>query len=366
MPATCAILPPFLLDRLAQSDDATVRAAAARNLTASAAVRAERNQTRELRLTVAGAMALAAVKPPDAEQIVVYDGKGGVALPGTRVRALGEPASADAAVNQALDGADATYDFYDEVFQRKSVDDDNLELISTVHYGKGIDNAFWNGQQMLYGDGSGKVFRVGSLTTAIDVIAHEITHGVTDFTARLAYHDQPGALNESWSDVFGSLVKQRVAGQAADAADWLIGEDLLVPAIGGVALRSMKAPGTAFPGDPQPATMSHYVTLPNDNLPRNDAGGVHINSGIPNRAFYLVATKLGGNAWERPGRIWYETLRTKLIAEASFLDAANGTADVAATMFGENGDEHRAVVEAWTEVGVLTPKAQPKHKVLQP
>src|SRR5262249_43567651 len=147
----------------------------------------------------------------------VYDVRhGGTrALPGHLIRREGDPPAADDAVNDAYDGVDKTYRLYDDVFERRSVDGKGLALISSVHFGVEFDNAFWNGSEMIYGDGSGHVFAVGALTKAIDVIGHELTHGVTQFTAGLEYHDQPGALNESISDVFGSLVKQYALGQTA-------------------------------------------------------------------------------------------------------------------------------------------------------
>lgn len=192
-----------------------------------------------------------------------------------------------------------------------------------MHYGQDYDNAFWNGHQMVFGDGDGEIF--GDFTACVDVIGHELTHGVTQFTAGLQYQDQPGALNESVSDVFGSLVKQHSLGQDAAHADWLIGAGLLAPGIQGVALRSMKAPGTAYDDprlgkDPQPAHMRDYVDTTDDN------GGVHINSGIPNHAFYLLATALGGQAWDRAGRIWYDALTGgRLAADADFTAFARAT-----------------------------------------
>jgi len=353
MHTSCSILPPYFLDRLAESGDADLVDVAMRNQAAAAAVRAERTLRATLLATIGPAAVPAVAEPAAAAaSIAVFSGGGLTLLPGTRARGLGDPPNADPAVNQAFDGAINTRDFYADVFHRTSVDDQGMELVSTVHYGHDIDNAFWNGEQMLYGDGSGRVFRVGSLTTAIDVIAHELTHGVTQFTANLAYHDQPGALNESFSDVFGSLVKQKLANETADQADWLIGTGLLVPTLGN-ALRSMKAPGTAGPYDPQPDRMSHYVVLPNDGEPKHDSGGVHINSGIPNRAFYLVATALGGHAWEAPGRIWYRALTEKLRAQASFAEAANATAEAADDLFGAGSPEHQAVIDAWTQVEVI-------------
>ena len=163
---------------------------------------------------------------------------------------------------------------------------------------------------------------------------------------------RPGALNESVSDVFGSLVKQYARKQTADQADWLIGEGLFTPKVHGVALRSMKAPGTAFDDpvlgrDPQPATMADYVRTSSDN------GGVHTNSGIPNHAFYLAAIALGGYAWEKAGRIWYETLRDKrLKPTATFRQFARYTVVNAGHFFGTA--ERQAVAGAWEAVGIRT------------
>jgi Zn-dependent metalloprotease len=152
------------------------------------------------------------------------------------------------------------------------------------------------------------------------------------------------------SDVFGSLVKQYANKQTAAAADWLIGEGTLVPSLG-KALRSMKAPGTAYNGDRQPAHMRDYVDLPDDNDPSNDNGGVHINSGIPNHAFALAAIAIGGNAWEKAGRIWYVTLTQRLRSDSDFAAAAAATVAVAGELFGDKA-EQQAVHDAWVQVGV--------------
>jgi Zn-dependent metalloprotease len=300
------------------------------------------------------AFAQALMPPSTGKQVTVYDAHHGgrSGLPGEKKRGTDDGPSSDTAVNEAYDGSDQTYGFYQDVFERDSVDNHGLELVSSVHYGVNFDNAFWDGSQMVYGDGSGRIFAVGALTTAIDVIAHELTHAVTMFTANLEYHGQSGALNESFSDVFGSLVLQHSRGESAEQAEWLIGKGTLAPGLG-EALRSMKDPGNAFPGDQQPAHMRDYRDLPDDNDPRNDNGGVHINSGIPNRAFYLASMAIGGNAWEKAGRIWYVTLTERLGATADFAEAANATVAVAGELFSEGGAEQSAVQTAWQEVGVL-------------
>jgi len=283
------------------------------------------------------------------ERREIYDAEHGTALPGRPVRSEGDDPTSDVAVNEAYDYSGDTYEFYLDVLARRSVDGQGLELDSSVHYGRDYDNAFWNGQQMVYGDGDGVLFN--RFTKCLDVVGHELTHGVTQYTARLAYHDQPGALNESISDVFGSLVKQYHEKQTADQADWLIGQGLLVlkPGANRTALRSMKAPGTAYDDpttigkDPQPANMKDYHHGTSDN------GGVHINSGIPNHAFYLAATALGGYAWDTAGRIWYEVLTTRLEPESSFPDFASATT-AAAEAYGARAKQ--AVAEAWKAVGL--------------
>jgi Zn-dependent metalloprotease len=266
------------------------------------------------------------------------------------VRGEGDPPSADVAVNEAFDGLADTWDFFWSVYGRNSIDDEGMALDATVHFGRGYNNAFWNSQQMVFGDGDGQLFN--RFTVALDIIGHELAHGVTEDEAQLAYLFQPGALNESMSDVFGSLVKQRRRNETADAADWLIGEGLLAPRIQGVALRSMKSPGTAYNDpvlgkDPQPAHMRDFVRTYEDN------GGVHINSGIPNRAFYLAATRLGGYAWEKTGRIWYETLRdARLRTNSGFKRFAALSVANAGRLYGVGSVEQVSVASAWSDVGV--------------
>jgi Zn-dependent metalloprotease len=286
---------------------------------------------------------------PARKNRLVYTAANSTNLPGTLVRSEGGGPSGDAAVDEAYEGLGATFDLYWDIYGRNSIYDNGMDLIGTVHYRNQYDNASWNGTQMVFGDGDGTIFN--RFTIAIDVIGHELTHGVTGATAALEYHDQPGALNESISDVFGSLVKQRSLGQTAAQADWLIGAGLFAAGINGVALRSMKAPGTAYDDpligkDPQPDHMDHYVKTTSDN------GGVHINSGIPNKAFFLAATAIGGNSWDVAGNIWYRTLLdSRLSGAAQFQDFANLTADNAKNLSGASAKA--AVVQAWLDVGIV-------------
>jgi Zn-dependent metalloprotease len=345
-----------VLARVAEEGSAEDRSAAVKTLAASSGMRARRSvvtsMLRELNVPLGDVPSLA---PPKGERRSVYDVEGGGSfdLPGRKVRGEGDPASDDESVNEAYDGADKTYDLYKDVYGRDSLDDRGMELISSVHYGVDFDNAFWQGSQMVYGDGSGRIFNKGGLTKAVDVIGHEMTHGVVQFTAGLVYRKQPGALNESFADVLGSLVKQYSRGETAEEADWILGEGILGPALEGVGLRSLMEPGTAYQGDRQPGHMDDYLDLPDDNDPKNDNGGVHINSGIPNRAFYLAATAIGGNAWEKAGKVWYTTLTEKLNPRSEFVDTAEATVQVAADLFGSGCGEESAIRHAWEEVGVL-------------
>jgi len=335
----CCIVPPHMAEQIVRNGNETQRDWALQTLILS-------EQFRGRRETV-GAMSFAV--PTGQKRRTVYDVKNKTTLPGTLVRSEGSPPSADPAVNEAYDGAGATYDLYAQVFDRNSVDDRGLRLDSTVHYGVKYDNAFWNGTQMVYGDGDGELFE--RFTKSIDVIGHELTHGVTQYEANLNYQGEPGALNESFSDIFGILVKQRALNQTADQSDWIIGAGLFTPNVKGVGIRSMKAPGTAYNDpvlgkDPQPAHVKNQYKGTADN------GGVHINSGIPNHAFYLAALEIGGYAWEKAGKIWYIALRDRLRSRSNFKRAATVTIAIAGELYGAGGQEQKAIQNAWKQVGV--------------
>ncbi len=336
----CGIVPPYILEALAEHDDAVVRDAATRTI-------AMTTTFGEQRAATTPSAAEGAVAPR--EHRSVYDAGNQENLPGKLVRDEGAAPTHDEAVNEAYDGLGDTWTLYQDVYGRNSIDDKGLTLIGSVHFGQRYDNAYWDGRQMVFGDGDGVLFN--RFTISVDVIGHELTHGVTGATANLAYQGQSGALNESVSDVFGSIVKQYSLNQSAEQADWLIGAGLLASDINGVALRSMKAPGTAYDDpqlggkDPQPATMAGYVHTASDN------GGVHTNSGIPNHAFYLAAVALGGNSWDKAGHIWYATLTGgELRTSATFAEFAAVTASTAARLYGSA--EQQAVTGAWNEVGV--------------
>jgi len=264
---------------------------------------------------------------------------------GTVARTEGSKKVKDVAVNEAYDGFGATYKLFWDVYGRNSIDNAGMPILGLVHYATNYANAFWDGQgHMFFGDGDGQLFI--RLTASLDVIGHELTHGVTQYEANLVYQGQSGALNESMSDVFGSLVKQYAKGQTAAQADWLIGNDVVGPTLQ-PALRSMKAPGTANQYDKQPADMDHFVHTAADN------GGVHVNSGIPNHAFYVAATTIGGKAWETAGRIWYDALRdAKVRPTSGFKAFGRATVRQAQTRYGTTAAEVDAVRAGWDKVKV--------------
>jgi Zn-dependent metalloprotease len=341
------ITPPHILKRLLQSSDPVIHDAALSTLLTTAELRGERM----VRASMAGSLSSS---PSDGTRTIFDCQNRRILRLAKRVRTETGGASSDETVNRAFDGLGSTRNFYTEVLQRNSIDGRGMPLDAYVHFSRNYNNAFWNGQSMVFGDGDGRIFT--DFTKSLDVIAHELTHGVTENTAGLEYHNQPGALNESISDVFGSLVKQWTLKQSAAEADWLIGAEITTPAIEADALRSMKAPGTAYNNallgeDPQPDHMSKYVQLPDTE--EGDWGGVHINSGIPNKAFFLVATQIGGYAWEAPGHIWYEALKAST-PDTAFQEFADTTWTKAGQLYGTGSVQQQAVAAAWGEVGIHT------------
>ncbi len=337
----CTILPPHVIKKMAETGSPELRGHAYDTMRLSERLRGRRQILAEFLRPV----------PRGGLHRTIYDAGHVERLPGEVVREEGHKEHRDAHVNEAYDGLGATYRFYAEVMSRNSLDDRGEGLDASVHYGRKYMNAFWDGRQMVFGDGDGKI--LGSFTAHLDVIAHELTHGVISHEACFDYEDEPGALNESFADVFGVLTLQYARRQSAKEATWRIGEGLLVKHPK-QALRSLAAPGTAYDNeqmgkDPQPAHLRDYrpEDWPEDN------GGVHVFSGIPNHAFYLAAMKLGGNAWEKAGRIWYLALTDLLSRRATFADAALGTVTAADRLQGASAA--KVVREAWEAVGVALP-----------
>lgn len=355
-PINC-ILPPYMQREIIENGTEAQRQQCLRNFVSAEAMRTQREIVAKEGPSdaIMGAVSAGLNR-------VVYTADTGSSLPGRQLRSEGGPPTGDPAADEAYDGAGATYDLFYDRFDRDSIDGNGMRIDSTVHYRVGYDNALWNGRQMVYGDGdedlpeSQRLFN--RFTIAVDIIGHELTHGVTQHTANLIYQGQSGALNESMSDVFGSLVKQRLLGHTAAKADWIIGEGLFTSNVRGVGIRSMKEPGTAYDDpvlgkDPQPGHMRDYVQTTADN------GGVHVNSGIPNRAFHVTAFNLGGYAWEKAGQIWYLTLKSKLSESANFATAATKTWEAAASLYGAGSLEQKAVRAGWAEVGIDVEQGKP-------
>jgi Zn-dependent metalloprotease len=334
--AECYFLPPVIIRKqIEEAKTPELRRKAMRNLEVSSALRRERR----IKNTMYGMfMSVGAEKQRSIHDMMHswnYD-----KLPGKLIRSEGHPdISGDNDANNAYENSGHTFDFYKEVFQRISIDNNGMPLHSSVRMGEDWDNAQWTGQYMIYGEGGGGFLKKGKLTNLV-VCAHELTHGVTENESNLAYEDEMGGLNEGLSDIFGVMCDQWVKKQKVDEASWLVGEGIVE---NGDALRSMKEPGTGFPGDPQ---INNYK----DFDPSMDP---HVCSGVPNKAFYLTCMEIGGYSWEKAGKIWYIALKDTVKEDTKFLDLANSTFTIAGQMFGD--DVQKAVRKGWEGVGV-TPK----------
>lgn len=339
---SCFVIPPHILARIAtHAPDPAARAAAHRAALISQALR-------DKRVTLAPVPG----EPNLGEQRQIRDAGGRETERGAVVRREDQAATEDAAVNHLYDGLGNVYRYYHEVHARDSIDGAGLLMVASAHYGAAWDNAAWTGTSYVSGDGH----YFNPFDRDLTVMGHEITHGVTQYSAALEYQDESGALNEHVSDVFGVLVEQYTYRQDAAHASWLIGQLLCegkVQRPGGkpAALRDMLAPGTAYDDpvlgkDPQPATMADYVQTADDN------GGVHINSGIPNRAFAEAATARGGNAWEGVGRAWYDVLTRRAGTTAGFNEWAALTLVAADALEGTGSLTGQAIVAGWRAVGI--------------
>ncbi len=247
--------------------------------------------------------------------------------------------------------AGIAYDYYRNTFNRNALNGNGATIVSLINVvdddGKGLDNAYWNGQIMAYGNG--KLLK--PLAGALDVAGHEMTHGVIQNTANLQYKSQSGAINESFADVFGAMI---------DRDDWTVGEDIATPSVlPSGALRSFSNPNqggkSKDPNGYQPATMAQYETTTDDN------GGVHTNSGITNFAFYKFATVVGKDKAEK---VYYRALTTYLVRTSQFLDLRLAIIKSAGDLYGATGAEVTAAKNAFDAVGITegtpsTPGKQP-------
>ena len=349
------IIPPYLLDCLSDCADGASPLSTDLNLKAwLPQTRLQSDTLRQDRMGFHPGVHMPAIAATASQsktrQIYNAQNLGTSSLPGKLVRSEGQtpPQISDPAVNEAYDHSGITYDFYNQVFARNSLDGRGLALVSSVHVGKNLNNAFWTGQQMAYGDGDGKLFT--RFTKSLDVVGHELSHGVITYSADLIYQNESGALNEHYADVMGMLTRQWFTKTDAVSADWLVGKDIMGPAATARSLRTFAAGkayenDTYFGTDPQPKNIRDQYRGSDDN------GGVHINSGIPNHAFYRFAIELKGNAWETAGKLWYDTLLT-LKPGTQFVDMVQATDKTAVALHGKGSAVQRALTMAWKAVGL--------------
>lgn len=292
----CYIVPPHILEELAKRGNTSCKKALN-----------DSKRILERRRTVLNNLLIMDFEDGDGDRFI-YDSQNKNEQRVALVRKEGDEPTQDETANKAYETSGFVRDYFKDTFGLDSIDGNGLDVISNIHYGEAYNNAFWDGDEMTYGDGDGQEFT--SFASAIDVVAHELAHGVTQFLSNLEYQSQSGALNEHFSDVFGTIIKQKFLKQDISGADWLIGDTIVTEAFPGVALRSMKAPGTANEFDSQPDNMADYYEGMADNQ------GVHINSGIPNKAFYLSCLEIG---IDDCALIWFETLKA-LFRTANFND----------------------------------------------
>lgn len=343
MSCTCSIVPHDVLMRLAQDRElsAELRKGLFNTAQIGNEVRFLRSQAAKLTSVVtAHAGAFVALAP--APVVTVYDCKNTQSLPGAPVQAPGN--SPDKTAQRAFNETASVAKFYKEVFNRNSIDDLGMTMMSSIHYGSNYNNAMWNGSQMVYGDGDGSLFI--DFTGGNDVIGHELTHGVTQHSLQLNYSDDAGGLNESMSDCFGSMFRQWEKNQDVNSADWLIGSDLMGPAAkarGYTCLRDMANPAAQHCLAPQPAQYSQIT-------PGMDP---HYSSGPPNLAFYTACMTYGGRSWEKIGQVWYNSLTAfGPTPDMGMQDFANRTRQVALTKYSGAPAVAAAVDQGWKTVGL--------------
>jgi Zn-dependent metalloprotease len=343
------LIPDHLLLEIARRGDRVERTGALDSLALSGSLRSARGRAEVARLRTGVPAAGGALGPPGRER-VVRDGGGRPFGPAPVVRGEDDPPTGDRAVDQVFSHLGTTWDFFFEIYARNSVDNAGAPVDAVVRYGERYTNAFWDGARMVFGDGDGWLLR--GLTGSLTVCGHEFGHAVVQADGPLLAAGQPGALGEHLADAFAAMVHQWRHRETAETADWLIGAEVLGPGVNGVALRSMRDPGTAYDDpvlgtDPQPAHVNDYVLTGHDN------GGVHINSGIPNRAFYEIAAAVGGDSWRVAGRILYATLgHPQLRPTSDFRQFARLEHRVAGQLYGPAGPEAAAVRAGWKAVGI--------------
>lgn len=339
----CTIIPADVLEKL--SKDKQLSTEERKSFADTAQFDANWRKVRALRTkTTASAQGLMAsgAALAAAPAVTVFDCKKTTSLPGSPVTSPGT--ASDATAKRAFNETTEVAKFYKAVFGRNSIDNQGMTLQSSIHYGVKYNNAFWTGGQMVYGDGDGQIFV--DFTKSNDVIGHELTHGVTQHSSQFAYSNEAGGLNESMSDVFGSMFRQWRANQTVAQADWLIGKDIMGPAAlqrGLTCLRDMANPAAAHCLAPQPTKYSQLT-------PGMDP---HYTSGPPNLAFCTAAKAAGGKSWEKVGKVWYRALTGYAPSPNMKMKTfATRTRRLARTMFPADPSVAQAVDKGWKAVGL--------------
>jgi Zn-dependent metalloprotease len=343
MSCNCFIVPRDVLMRLSQ--DAQLSAELRKGMFDTAQISHEirglRSQATKL-TSVAAAQSRGFIELAPAPTVTVYDCKHTQTAPGTPVPNPGN--SPDPTAKRAFNETTSVAKFYKDVFERNSIDNQGMTMMSSIHFGSNYNNAMWNGSQMIYGDGDGSIFI--DFTSGNDVIGHELTHGVTQHSLQLDYFDEAGGLNESISDCFGSMFRQWESDQDVESADWLIGHDIMGPtakARGFTCLRDMGNPAAKHCLAPQPTQYSQIT-------PGMDP---HYSSGPPNLAFYTACKTLGGKSWEKIGQVWYNSLTGfGPTANMRMKPFADRTRQVAHTLYNTTPAVAAAVDQGWQQVGL--------------
>jgi Zn-dependent metalloprotease len=339
----CMIIPRKALLRLSENDaiDLKTRESLKKTALLDTQIRLLRAQAQQFTTSAISLMGKPANVAP-APAVTVYDCQNTTSLPG---KLIDHPEkSKDELAQIVFKTTTDVAGFFKQAFGRNSLDDAGMSLRSSIHFGDNYDNAFWNGTQMAYGDGSGEIFIPHC--KGVDVVAHELMHGVTQYTLQLVYADESGGLNESLSDVFGSMFRQWTNKQSVEQADWLIGADILgtkVKAAGYTCLRDMADPESTKCIGQQ---ISHYSQYQTGMDP-------HESSGIANLAFYRIATALGGNSWDIAGKIWYHVVENEGSApNMTMHEFAEATRDAAHSLYPSKQPVLQAVNDSWDSVGL--------------
>lgn len=292
---------------------------------------------------------VARTKPSDfrrqlrSAEVLLFDCENYENVPG---RLVSNPAgSADSIVKSVFHDTDALRIFFERCFNRNSIDGLGMSIMSSVHYSRSYVNAFWTGSQMVFGDGDGLIFK--NMTSSDDFVGHEFMHGVTQYSAGVGYEGEAGAINESLSDIFGTIFRQWKRSWDVSHSDWMIGADMMGPVAiqnGWLCLRSLSDPSSTSSLSKQPKHFKDYIF----------GGGPHENSGILNYAFYLASIAVGGRSWEVVGRIWYATLQNpNMLPDMKLKQFAGLTCHEARRLFPHDYSVSEKLEQAWSAVGLI-------------